>query len=400
MIKKRLVIGICVLALCMLGCKEDKGKESGYSAINAEEFVAGQDSSYMFQMDNNGLLITKTEDGYYFRIGGTLYYADENLETVLALCTKTNCQHREAGKECEGYLGQPGLMSCLQYYNGKLYTDSEIDLITFETNIDEKTYDIYARIYEISADASEKRGLDIISHTVSPIIHRGYAYCYYMESVEEDVNGNTRTVSYAVLARINLESGEEERILDRSTKAVKSSDWIQEIYAYRNYVYFVTKDGEIYLYSLKDGSINQVENLTKVKFWFMDDSIIYRLNTGEDEERKKVYIANLDFSNPKYAFSLENRRYDVGSDNLYIYADNRFISLSEGTDRIIYYYDKNTYEYLGEINLGTGTGIERYGYGDEKYYFYFDETESGSRLMYFKKAALSTGNVELKVLVE
>lgn len=397
--KKLLFSLMFMLLLSFSGC--DKNEDFVSEISYAEEFVVGQDSSYMFQMDNNGSCITKTEDGYYFRLGNVLYYADKELAAVLPVCNVITCKHM--GQEnCEAYLGESKMFSNIQYYNGKLYTDSSKNLSdTSELYTDEKGVGFYAKLYEISGNAQKKKALDLLKVTgISPIIHRGYAYCYYMESVEKVIDGKHKNVKYGVLSRINMETGEEERFIDSSTEVITATNWIQEIYAYRNYVYFVTNSWELYIYGIMDGSFEKVENLKNIRFWFMDDKIIYRLGTGEAEEKRKVYIANLDFSEPQYAFSLENEKYIVGSDNLYIYADNRFVSFSEKTDRIIYYYDKNTYELLGEINLGMETGIERYGYGDENYYFYIESGEDGGRLMCVVKASLATGNVEKKVLLE
>ena len=401
MIKKLLLIGMCMIIICMCGCKAGKGDTSQNVISYAEEFVVGQDSSYMFQKDNNGSLMTKTEVGYYFRLGNSLYYADRELTAVLPLCSKITCEHI-GQDDCEAYIGNAMAFSNIQYYKGRLYTDSVNKLSdTSELYTDEKGDGIYAKLYEISGDAKKKNELDILKVTgVSPIIHRGYAYCYYMESVEKIIDGKTKNVKYGVLSRTNMETGEEERFIDCSTEVITDKSWIQEIYAYRNYVYFVTSSGELYIYDIMNESFEKVDNLKDIRFWFMDDKIIYRHGSGESEEKRKVFIAKLDFSEPQYAFSLDNERYVVGSDNKYIYADNRFKAFSEKTDRIIYYYDKNTYELLGEINLGTGTGLERYGYGDENYYFYIENGEDGSRLMCVVKASLATGNIEKRVLLE
>ncbi len=398
---KLFFICVCMLALCAFGCdKKDNGNDTTPGTEYPDEFVVGQDSNYMFQMDNNGSMFTKTEDGYYFDLGRILYYADAELETVLPLCTITNCKHIGQGDACEGYVGISALMGGIQYYNGKLYVDSQIDLNTFSSVMGKNDKEKFGKLFEISADGSERKDLNIKVSGVTPIIHRGYVYNYYMEEVEEENNGETRTVKCGVLARINIETGKEERILDKETKRILNSNWIQEIYAYGNYVYFRDVDEEIYLYSIKDDSIKLVEDLKNIKFWFMDDKLLYKSNLKSSEEYQKVYVANLDFSEPQYAFSLENGRYDIGSDGLYIYADNRFPALSEGTDRILYYYDKDTYEYIGEINLGPGVVLERYGFGDDKYYFYIDTSGDKPRFMYFEKAALATGNIELKVLIE
>lgn len=391
----------CIFMLCFSGCTNNN--ENTHLEISyAEEFVVGQDSSYMFQMDNNASLITKAEDGYYFRIDGSLYYADNALTALLPLCTITTCKH--AGEQsCEAYIGIPALFSNIQYYNGRLYTDSTENLDTLEMYNDSAVYATgYSKLYAISKDARKKNELELVKLTgISPIIHRGYVYCFYTEPVEKDINGNKKTVQYGVLSRINIETGEEERFIDSNTEIISSSDWIQEIYAYRNYVYFVTNSWELYMYDILNDSFEKIDGLRNIRFWFMDDKIIYRNGTGEASEKRKVYIANLDFSNPQYAFTLENESFIVGSDGIYIYADSRFVSYKEKTERVIYYYDKNTYELLGEINLGSNTGLERYGYGDENYYFYVEATEDGKRLMCVVKASLSTGsNIEKRVLLE
>lgn len=92
----------------------------------------------------------------------------------------------------------------------------------------------------------------------------------------------------------------------------------------------------------------------------------------------------------------------VGADENYIYEDNCMtaeVVLGIG-DRILRYYDKETYEYLGEVNLGSNKAKDYMGFGDENYFFYFEYIDEKQRLMYFDKADLATGDVELKMLLE
>ena len=128
---------------------------------------------------------------------------------------------------------------------------------------------------------------------------------------------------------------------------------------------------------------------------FMDDKLLLRYGTDNHE----IFISDLEGNNISYAFSLQSKWNFVGVDDKYIYEDNRISdeALKEGK-RVLRYFDKDTYEYLGEIKL-DGANYRRLGYGDDKYFFFLKEYDEDTfSIMYFEKEDIGTDNFEIKEL--
>ena len=407
------ILLIMVTILIFTSCKKSTITIDNSVYVMENKFVSGQDSSYMFQGHNNDQYIVKAENGYFFRLNGILYFGDETLDTFIPLCTQANCLHGQATTEelryeCGAYIGAPISVSSLQYYNNNIYVRSYFDLVSKE----ERNAGVIQneKIYSISSDGAKKRLLDIdIASWVSPIFHRGYIYYSFTDVEEEDSGGMLRPVSYGGIARRSLATGKEDVLLDRS-RIIMGNDGVQEIYAYQNYIYFRVTDKQnkdhLYVLSLLDNKLNKIETEAEAfpTFYFMGDKLIYTYYSEDMEVKKKVYRADLDGSNEEYIFDIvdSSPRDRIGADDNYIYVDNGLKSeVLRGTEeRTLRYYDIETYEYLGEVNLGNKTSWLSLGYGDENYYFYFEIDMDKERLMYFDKADLATGNVELKMLLE
>lgn len=148
--------------------------------------------------------------------------------------------------------------------------------------------------------------------------------------------------------------------------------------------------------------MNVIKDVSLRSLWFMDDKLLIRRVNGMEEEIRNVYIANLDGTDEKVAFLKHDYYGFVGADDKYIYEDNCVVDeVRKGdADRILRYYDKSTYEYLGEINIGRTSG-RQFGYGDERYYFFTrPEADNSETWFYFDKSQIGTGNVEIKELFD
>lgn len=153
-----------------------------------------------------------------------------------------------------------------------------------------------------------------------------------------------------------------------------------------------------HVYSILEKSfVNEIEDVSTKRLWFSDDKLLI-VHTDANEVKWNVYTAKLDGTNEVKAFEAKEYGSFIGADDKYIYEDNiGVIAVRKGeADRILRYYDKTTYECLGEINIGRTMKVS-FGYGDEKYYFFVrknaDETRS---FMYFDKTQIGIGDIEVK----
>lgn len=391
-----MVLLLCLLTITTACSKENEAKNESGTILQEEGFMVGYDANYMFQFDCNGAAIVKAENGYYVSINSVLYYADEELN-LTPLCNKPNCLHRfeeldsKGMISCKAYTGKTIAKPGLQYYDGKIYSASKYNLVAKERF--KNASGVYDGLYAFASDASSKKLIEgYESNWIDFVVHRGYIYYSFKATVQVDESNEKKPVSASYLVRMSVDTGEIETL-----KEFTDCD-VDEIYGYRNYMYFRT-DKAIYIYDIsKDEFVNSFEE-KRPSFWFMGDKLIYYYYVDKDS---KVYTSNLDGTGEEYAFTKRNNvDWCIGTDDRYIYEDNRSTMevLADDGDRIINYYDKNTYEYLGTINLGKATH-HRHGYGDEKYFFYYGVNYDGTRsLMYFDKDELASSSVTLKELV-
>ena len=396
---------LAVLALS--SCKEKEKSE--LEVTTAESYVVEQDACYMFQDDSNRSPITKAEDGYYFLFNNIVYHADEKLN-LTALCNKPNCLHAremllEDRKNCNGYMGDM-TNAQIYCYDNRIYVLTRENIFKDESFIEEGIFcNAFISMDENGRD-KELFG-DYLPKLRQTLFHRGYIYYADYHQVKES---EEKIITYVSWQKMNVQTGEKEEIMAWDGATISE---IQDIYAYRNYVYCRTLSN-IYVYSIFENSIvNELKmNISELPvkvtsqgndnvevrpvMSFMDDKLLLRYKTDNNE----VFISDLEGNNISYAFSLQDSWNNVGADDKYIYEDNR---LADGVvigeaDRILYYYDKETYECLGEINLGF-TNYRRLGYGDENYFFFLKEYDKETWcLMYFDKDDIGTENFEIKEL--
>lgn len=189
---RTIILGVALVAMAVLaGCGQNGNTDiGGNNAVKhttgekvdittEERFVIGQDSCYMFHMGNMNFIV-KAENGYYFDLGGVLYYADENLK-LTAMCDKSNCMHirenAESIKNCKAYMGSTYMNNALQYYNDCIYFMTSGNLDTGEVFFD-KNMSPVRLFYSVDKDTYSKSLCDFYGgHSSSKaVIHRGYIY--------------------------------------------------------------------------------------------------------------------------------------------------------------------------------------------------------------------------------
>lgn len=407
--KRRILLVLVMTVLIFSACKKNENKAP--EITTAESYVVAQDAGYMFQENSNKSFIAKSEDGYYFLLNNIVYHADEDLN-MMALCNKPNCLHalepvEDDRKNCKGYMGSTTLAH-MYYYNDKVYVLSVEDIFKGGSFWEEGI--LQRRLYRINEDGTGKELVEGFASKLDIVLfHRGYIYYsnYRQEKVQED--NEEKILTYVSWYRMDIETGEKEELIGWDNVELNE---IQEIRGYRNYVYCSTLSN-IYVYSILENRIvNELKiniselpgdmtyggetNVEKKPIMeFMDDKLLLRYATDNHE----MFVSDLEGNNLSYAFSLQSKWNNVGADDRYIYEDNRLSdeALRDGK-RILRYYDKNTYEHLGEIKL-DGASYRRLGYGDEKYFFFLKEyDEETFSVMYFEKENIGTDDFEIKEL--
>jgi hypothetical protein len=124
--KKRIVIGTLLLALCLLII--------GVSL--AKHFSKQEGNDKILQC--NGLRAT-TEEGYFYMHGETLHFYDFKTLTDVVVCNKPNCLHKEASLDnphptCNAVYGE-GMVMIVAVYEEKIYI-MLIDGTVYRTNLD------------------------------------------------------------------------------------------------------------------------------------------------------------------------------------------------------------------------------------------------------------------------
>lgn len=385
-------------------------------AVNAEQAASGpesfdydEDFQYMYQ-NNAQIPINRVENGYYIRWGDVLYYAAEDLSAVIPVCYKPECVHGESKTmeelmTCGAFLGAgSGMAPALQLYKNYVYVTSVYDLNTKELYEDQAS-----RVYRISTDGTEKTVFDSsLGLHMPPVFHRGY--CYYAYEVnEEQEDGDVKRINYFVR---KPDSGGEEEILFRE-EDVSSYGFIT---AYRDYVYFdygQAGENRRKVYQIETGEITDLKYPTETDAYasyascFEGDHLLQKKMSWDTVEGKeKIWQCNLDGSNPQIIFEIEQspeENLKIFTDGTYFFVDNSTEQdvFSGDRERILQYYDRETQEYLGEMNLGTISETNII-IGDENYFFYqnYDPETQVSQLMYVDKKDLANGTAEGKLLVE
>lgn len=393
----------------------DSETEMAVQVESLSEFNYEEDAQYMFMRIANEQLVARCEDGYYVRIEDVLYFADEELENVTPLCYRPECLHAN-GKtkveraECEAYLGDPKYLPSISFSNGKLYTTSSFDLVNKD-----QFRDFVQKTFVLSADGLKKDIVDELPSGIqtSTVVHRGYYY--YSYGINEALDsGDVKQLR--IIARMPIDGGEEEVLYS----SWESNIIVGSIIPYREYVYFDNLvDGKLcdYVYMLdsKEWKVMEppVDDDLEYVYMIEGDHLLWRgarVANLEETGWENIWTSDLDGSNMRLAFSLtELENWDgeeliIDTDGTWIYRDTRPLAYGTDEDRMLLYYDRETLEYAGSVNLGNTMGWNVLTTGDDRYIFFMRYPEypstDKSQICYIRKDELETGEAEVQVLVE
>lgn len=376
----------------------------GAHCVRAEEFDYETEFQYMYNSgDWNVQSVTRGNEGYYIRLTDVLFYADESLEMAIPLCSRPECLHQKEPtlrerRLCDAYLGTATESEAIQYYDGKIYTVSDWDF-----NNGKPYSDRADRVYSISSDGLVREEQDVqLGLRSSPILHRGYYYYFYFLNQEQEDGNVKRSIC---LARKEISGGEEELIYSTA-----EFDSYSSLLAYRDYVYFVYWNGDscyTLVYHIADGEISFLDpgQGTRPVFAFEDDHLLVTY-LGLEEESQPIWITDLDGENAVELTGIQvEPGWTVGSDGQYLYMENgtTWGAILRQEPRVIRYYDRETLEYIGEVDLGLNVGSASIAFGDENYLFYRNCPEGNTdivQLMYIRKDEMAAGNAESHLLLE
>lgn len=188
-----------------------------------------------FQSTGNGSSIwTKGEKGYYVRYNEFVYFCSFDAQVMVPLCNKPDCLHQEETndqfkEECHAYVGNSVFWNMLQYYDGKLYTNTHI----WETSMNEAkalTQDYFNGdgFYVLSDDGSTKDLTNLrIANPETELIHRGRLF--YLSHVDDVEKG----ITHYELGYQSLDGKEQKTIA-----ALDSRYTMIYYYPYGDYLYF------------------------------------------------------------------------------------------------------------------------------------------------------------------
>lgn len=232
---------------------------------------------YTLENDNctNGQrAIIETDDGYYYNTGvkklistggenGTttcmnLFYYDKGMQEFVMLCAKPECEHL-GGDECAATYRFIRVIDTVMlgdslYVYGIDTEDTIISYNLYKVTKDGVSLNKLATVLE--ADDTKKEGFVTRTSEMNIVIHRGYAYLPYFLQI-----GNlTRGFVGAGIARVNLKTGEVERLYEAPNKAV-GEPW--NISAVGDYVYFQLNyygftTGATRRYNLQTGEVEKM----------------------------------------------------------------------------------------------------------------------------------------------
>lgn len=384
--------------------------------VNADslaEFPYEEEAQYMFMQTANEQPIARCEEGYYIRIEDILFFADSELQSAIPLCYRPECLHAKAETkteraECSAYLGDQDYGPSVSYADGHLYITSPFDLINKDVYRDKAQ-----RLFLLSADGVEKKLISEFPAGIETavVVHRGYYYYSRGENTAEE-DGKVKTLR--IIARMPVDGGEEE--------VIYTSDdvYVVSVIPYKEYVYFTyTEDGEDvnYVYLTETKELKKIpkpaENTLFYERHIEGDHLLWRGARAVDMEEdgwETIWRSDLDGSNMEVAFSLEDlENWDgeekvFGTDGRWIYQDDFPISFETEKDRQLLYYDRETLQYSGSINLGQNMGWTFPLWGDDRYLFFFNYPDypdkDKTQVCYVRKADMETGNAEFHVLAE
>ncbi|MBQ6814801.1 MAG: hypothetical protein IJP13_04620 [Lachnospiraceae bacterium] len=125
--KKKHLLGVLSVALCLMGCSNEDEKEVDNLLSELDEGITisnqGQGDNYYNDIYKYG----ESENAFYYVYRQQMYYFDKNKNNIMLMCTKPECDHiiykdNQRVYYCEALYAD----NCfVQVYDGKLYADAE-----------------------------------------------------------------------------------------------------------------------------------------------------------------------------------------------------------------------------------------------------------------------------------
>ncbi len=210
------VLAFLLLCLSMAACSpKEKAKYPTDNVYHPET-----DSHFMYA--GYDVQMTESPDGYYVKMGDTLYFIDKKTLQASPLCGKPNCRHQDETESekliaCDAFFTSSDC-PCLEFQNGYLYVCAPDRLFA---------PDAQTAIVQMKPDGTERKVVATIPDTaVDCLIHRGYIY-YADRVFSEEMDA-----SYGIY-RVPLDGGEKELIMPGNLQGGQFSN----LRAYGNYLY-------------------------------------------------------------------------------------------------------------------------------------------------------------------
>ncbi|MFQ8599290.1 MAG: hypothetical protein ACLSAP_00930 [Oscillospiraceae bacterium] len=211
------------LAVLFSSCGEKANGPDTYPA----DFILGEDSQYMYQVQSQNTTMAATKDGYYFLIHNYIYYADKDTMKLTVLCNKPDCLHEKETDpqkvlNCNAFVN-PGLSSrgFLSLYKDRLYVLSGYD------NAQQKEQ---PQLVSISLDGTNRKTEFLLPPEMTFMtLHRGYFY-YVLKNFENPEESYSQIMQH----ELGKSQTQEECIF---TSKMQGGD-IQDLICRGNQLYF------------------------------------------------------------------------------------------------------------------------------------------------------------------
>lgn len=313
------------------------------------EYDEERDSDWSYISSLVGTSFTaKGNNNYYLRLGEFVYLCDFESNQLIPLCSKENCPHdREPDlfkkQGCNAYVPLGDIGSGIQYYEGKLYLNSGMDVNTggFEGEY----------IYELKLDGSERKVLDIRCEGAENILfHRNYVFyisCLWDAAKERN--------NYQVHV-IDLNNKNDEVIIELSADLGTDLD----IIPYGNCLYISLYsdryDNYYILFDMQDGKI-QLKKTDKAGVLYPQKDEIWICSHGNKIQKMKLdgTILNEGYTlaDPTGTRFLFDKA--IGSRSWYISTDGEFLYQLMNSESATYLgiYNAESGAFLNDISINN-----------------------------------------------
>ncbi len=396
--KKNIVIIAAMLIMSILTACDTNSQGGGDEIVEKEFDIIVEDdlSSYdekkldltKYSVENNGAIDAETHflwfdiacsnNGYYYKHDNSyIYFFDKITETMVPLCSKSECNHMN--EDCNSYFDSSSFhLSYLQFYDGYLYTlsyDIDGNIYLHKISEDGSSREQYMTLYKqeltTTSGGTEYRFPEIC-------IHRGYVY--YTVPDEK----------YPRLYRKRL-GGEDTEVLFE-LQGERGS--MYRIRPYGDFVFFqaghftdetmVDINAGIFAYNVNSGEMNLLKQDVIATYVIVNNRLYY---DGADGIYEKDLIKETEKK-------LVDKKIVWGSS-----VDGQYIYIEDETRNNIEVYDLQG-EYVCKISVLTNQKVQKHYFGDGEYVFLYSQFDNGDTreqlMAYFKVSDIAEGNLKWK----